>query len=103
MEGEAFYGRVAEILNNIAEATSLFSAKDENICGRLRNDLPAVLDKSCFIAIMRDFNFAFPNISLILVVTDHTIALIAEGVDCVDSIDSVVWIGIRNQIRQSIP
>lgn len=82
-EGEAFYGRVTDILNDIAEATSLFSANDENICGRLRIDLPVALAQSCFMASLRDFNRTYPNISLILGVTDRTIDLIAEGVDCV--------------------
>ncbi len=82
-EGEAFYERVTEILNNIAEATSMFSANGENICGRLRIDLPVALAQSCFIASLHDFNRAYPNISLILGVTDRTIDLIAEGVDCV--------------------
>lgn len=82
-EGEIFHQRVIEILNNIAEATSLFSTNSENICGRLRIDLPVALAQSYFIASLQAFNRAYPNISLILGVTDRTIDLIAEGVDCV--------------------
>lgn len=82
-EGEAFYERVTEILGNVAEATSLFSTKGENARGRLRIDLPVALAQPRFIASLREFKRAYPDISLVLGVTDRTLDLVAEGVDCV--------------------
>ncbi|CAM3940943.1 LysR family transcriptional regulator [Bordetella muralis] len=82
-EGEVFYERVTEILGNISEATSLFSTNGENARGRLRVDLPVALAQPRFMASLREFKRAYPDISLVLGVTDRTLDLVAEGVDCV--------------------
>jgi LysR family transcriptional regulator for bpeEF and oprC len=82
-EGEAFFERVTEILGNVAEATSLFSTNGENVRGRLRIDLPVAFAQSRFIASLREFKRTYPEISLVLGVTDRTLDLIAEGIDCV--------------------
>lgn len=81
-EGEAFYQRVCEILNSVSEATSLFSTNRENIRGRLRIDIPVALIQPSFMVSLHEFQRTFPEINLILGVTDRLLDLIAEGVDC---------------------
>lgn len=81
-EGEIFYQRVVEILGNIAEATSLFAASGENVRGRLRVDLPVALAQRSFISSLGEFRRAYPHITLVLGVTDRTLDLVAEGIDC---------------------
>jgi LysR family transcriptional regulator for bpeEF and oprC len=82
-EGEVFYERVIEILNNIAEAKSLFNTNGRNVRGRLRVDLPVALAQPRFMVSLREFKRAYPDVSLVVGVTDRALDLVAEGVDCV--------------------
>jgi LysR family transcriptional regulator, regulator for bpeEF and oprC len=82
-EGERFYERVKEILANIAETTSMFDRGGPTLSGRLRIDIPTAFSQRSFMESLRSFNEAFPEIELALGVTDRTVDLVAEGVDCV--------------------
>jgi LysR family transcriptional regulator, regulator for bpeEF and oprC len=81
-EGERFHARVSDILNDIAEATSLFEVDRAHIRGRLRIDLPVLLAENHFITRLREFHRAHPNIKLVCGVTDRPLDLVAEGIDC---------------------
>ncbi|MDH1262087.1 LysR family transcriptional regulator [Pseudomonas sp. GD03944] len=82
-EGERFYERVKEILSNVAEATSMFGQSGTALRGRLRVDIPTAFAQPGLIASLRDFTVLYPEIELALGVTDRTVDLVAEGVDCV--------------------
>lgn len=82
-EGETFYQRVTDILSDVAEATSLFAAPGGQARGRLRIDLPVALAQPKFIASLHEFNDVYPDISLVLGVTDRRLDLVAEAIDCV--------------------
>ncbi|WP_028624548.1 LysR family transcriptional regulator [Pseudomonas sp. Ant30-3] len=82
-EGERFYERVKEILGNVAEATSMFGQSGSTLRGRLRVDIPTAFAQPGLIASLRDFTVLYPEIDLSLGVTDRTVDLVAEGVDCV--------------------
>ncbi|WP_426132906.1 LysR family transcriptional regulator [Pseudomonas sp. PWP3-1b2] len=81
-EGERFYGRVQEILGNIADATSMFDPTGATLSGRLRVDIPTAFAQIEFIDSLKEFASTFPGINLILGVTDRTVDLVGEGVDC---------------------
>ncbi|MHB0776023.1 LysR family transcriptional regulator [Halomonas sp. WWR20] len=81
-EGEQFYERVQEILGDVAEATSMFGRPDATMRGRLRIDIPTAFAQPAFIESLRDFTALYPEIELALGVTDRTVDLVAEGVDC---------------------
>jgi LysR family transcriptional regulator for bpeEF and oprC len=82
-EGERFYQRVEEILGNISDATSMFGRSGTTLRGRLRIDIPTAFAQRSFMESLREFTTAFPEIELVLGVTDRTVDLVSEGVDCV--------------------
>lgn len=82
-EGERFYERVKQILGDVAEATSMFSYPGVSMRGRLRVDIPTAFAQPGLIASLREFTACYPGIELTLGVTDRTVDLVAEGVDCV--------------------
>lgn len=81
-EGELFYERVKEILGSISTATSLFDRTGSTLGGRLRIDIPTAFAQVEFMHSLRGFAADFPGIDLILGVTDRTVDLVGEGVDC---------------------
>ncbi|CAG9273688.1 Transcriptional regulator, LysR family [Paraburkholderia unamae] len=82
-EGEQFYARTEEILAGIDDATTMFSQSSEAMRGRLRVDLPAALSQQKFLDRLHAFSHQYPGLDLVLGVTDRTVDLVAEGVDCV--------------------
>ncbi len=82
-QGERFYERVKEILANIAETTAMFDRRGPTLRGRLRIDIPTAFSQHRFMASLRRFTEAYPEIELALGVTDRRVDLVAEGIDCV--------------------
>lgn len=82
-EGEQFYERVMGILGSIAETTSMFAPSGASLRGKLRIDIPTAFSQPAFIASLRAFAVAHPDIEMTLGVTDRAVDLVAEGVDCV--------------------
>ena len=82
-EGERFYERVKEILATIAQTTSMFDRSGSTLRGRLRIDIPTAFSQHGFMESLRRFTQAYPEIELALGVTDRTVDLVAEGIDCV--------------------
>lgn len=81
-EGEQFYERVKTILGEVADATAMFSSPGSTLRGRLRIDIPTALSQPGLIEGLRAFSTRYPAIDLTLGVTDRTVDLVAEGVDC---------------------
>lgn len=81
-EGEQFYERAKEILGDVAGATAMFGRPGAAMRGRLRVDIPTAFAQPEFIASLKDFATLYPEIELALGVTDRTVDLVAEGVDC---------------------
>lgn len=82
-EGERFYERVKCILADISNTTSMFDTSGTMLKGRLRVDIPTAFSQKSFIESLKLFTAAFPNIELVVGVTDRAVDLVAEGVDCV--------------------
>lgn len=82
-EGERFYERVKCILADISNTTSMFDASGAMLQGRLRVDIPSAFSQRSFIESLKTFTATFPDIELIVGVTDRAVDLVAEGVDCV--------------------
>jgi LysR family transcriptional regulator for bpeEF and oprC len=81
-EGERFYERVQDILGSIAAATSMFDRSGATLGGRLRIDVPTAFAQVELIDSLKEFTSAFPAINLVLGVTDRTVDLVGEGIDC---------------------
>lgn len=81
-EGQRFYERVKNNLADLAETTSMFDRNGSTLRGRLRIDIPAAFSQRSFMESLKGFTRAFPDIELALGVTDRTVDLVAEGIDC---------------------
>jgi LysR family transcriptional regulator, regulator for bpeEF and oprC len=81
-EGERFYERVKEVLASVSETTSMFDRSGATLRGRLRIDIPTAFAQRSFMESLRAFTHVYPDIELVLGVTDRTVDLVAEGVDC---------------------
>ncbi|WP_415768403.1 LysR family transcriptional regulator [Pseudomonas sp. LB3P38] len=82
-EGERFYERVQDILGSVSAATSMFDRSRATLGGRLRIDIPTAFAQVEFMDSLKVFTADFPGINVILGVTDRTVDLVGEGVDCV--------------------
>jgi LysR family transcriptional regulator for bpeEF and oprC len=82
-EGERFYDRVKLVLADIADTTSMFERTGATLKGRLRIDIPSAFSQRRFIESLGSFTAAYPDIDLVLGVSDRAVDLVAEGVDCV--------------------
>jgi len=82
-EGEKYYARATQILADVAAASTMFSSPGSTLRGRLRVDIPTAFSQPALIEGLKAFSDLHPAIELALGVTDRTVDLIAEGVDCV--------------------
>ncbi len=82
-EGELFYARATQILTDVAGAQNLFGGSGQVPKGRLRIDIPVALAKPLIIPRLPEFTDRYPDIEIILGVSDQPVDLLAEGVDCV--------------------
>jgi LysR family transcriptional regulator for bpeEF and oprC len=82
-EGELFYERATQILTDLAGAQNLFGGAGQTPKGRLRVDIPVALAKPFIIPRLPEFTERYPDIEIILGVSDQPVDLLAEGVDCV--------------------
>ncbi len=81
-EGEQFYSKVRVILGDINEATGMFGSPGKTFGGRLRIDIPAAFAQQRFMEALREFHRDHKGIEIVMGVTDRTVNLVAEGVDC---------------------
>ena len=82
-EGERFYERVQDILGSVSAATSMFDRSRATLGGRLRIDIPTAFAQVEFMDSLKVFTADFPGINVVLGVTDRTVDLVGEGIDCV--------------------
>lgn len=82
-EGERFYEQVLDILGRISSATSMFDRRGATLGGRLRIGIPTAFAQAQFMDSLKEFTTIFPAINLVLGVTDRTVDLVGEGIDCV--------------------
>jgi len=82
-EGELFYERAARLLADAQETRNLFGGPGQMPRGRLRIDVPVALAKPFIIPHLPDFMRRYPEIDLILGVSDQPADLLADGIDCV--------------------
>lgn len=82
-DGAAYYERVARILADIDELDGSMSLSQASPRGRLRIDMSPSLAMIVLIPALREFHERYPEIQIDLGVTDRTIDLVSENVDCV--------------------
>src|SRR5690606_32512323 len=62
--------------------TSMFDRSGSTLGGRLRIDIPTAFAQVELMDSLRAFTRLFPEIDLVLGVTDRTVDLVGEGIDC---------------------
>lgn len=82
-EGELFYHKAIQLLADVAEAQNLFGRTGQPARGRLRVEIPVAVASTVIIPRLPEFRQLYPDIELILGVSDQPADLVAEGIDCV--------------------
>jgi LysR family transcriptional regulator for bpeEF and oprC len=82
-EGERFYDRATRLLTDITEAQNFFGGNSLAPSGRLRVDIPVALARPLIINRIPEFQALYPEVDVILGVSDQPVDLLADGVDCV--------------------
>lgn len=82
-EGAAYYERAALLLDDVEEMDALVAHTRAQPRGRLRVDIGSSLANLILIPALSDFRAKYPEIRIDLGVSDRSVDLISEGVDCV--------------------
>ncbi|WP_288496932.1 LysR family transcriptional regulator [uncultured Acinetobacter sp.] len=82
-EGAEYLIQCKEILDLIEHTESNLTKAIKKPQGRLRVDMPAGIAHSVVMPNLQDFQLRYPDIHLMIGVSDRQVDLIKEGVDCV--------------------
>lgn len=82
-DGIAYYKRVTRLLADMDDAETSLSSALAAPRGRLRVDVPSPLARLLLILALPDFFARYPDIQLDLGVSDRTVDIFGENVDCV--------------------
>lgn len=82
-DGEAFYQRCVQILNELEDAESSLQRVATNPHGILRLSLHGTHATQIVLPRIDDFHRSYPRIELVISTGDRLVDLVAEGIDCV--------------------
>lgn len=82
-DGAAYYERVVRLLADMDDAETSLSSASISPRGRLRVDVPSPLARMVLVPALPAFHARYPDIQLDMGVSDRTVDLIGERVDCV--------------------
>lgn len=100
-EGEVYYGRVAPLLRQLADAEDLFRG-DVAVQGSLRVSMPSVLGHVLVDAIAARFLVEYPDIRLEIGLADRRVDVIAEGYDLALRVGELPDTSLRRRRLRSI-
>lgn len=81
-DGRAFYDHAVRLIEDMEETENLFRQKDSRPRGSLRVDLPGRIGRLIVAPALPGFLSRYPEIDLQVGVTDRTVNLLEDGVDC---------------------
>lgn len=81
--GTRYFASCQTILSEIARAEGDLSVDVTQPRGRVRVDMPGLIGRSVVLPRLREFEARFPDIDLILGLSDRPADLIYDGIDCV--------------------
>jgi LysR family transcriptional regulator for bpeEF and oprC len=81
--GARYFASCQAILSDIAKAESALSAHTANPRGRVRVDMPGLIARAIVLPRLREFEERFPDIELVLGLSNRPADLIYDGIDCV--------------------
>lgn len=82
-DGSAFYERALRLLADYEETETLFRQTAAKPGGRLRINVPGRLGRLIIAPALPEFFASYPDIEIDMGVTDRTVDLVQEGIDCV--------------------
>lgn len=82
-DGSAFYERALRLLADYEETATLFRQSAAKPGGKLRINVPGRLGRLIIAPALPDFLALYPDIEIDMGVTDRTVDLVQEGIDCV--------------------
>ena len=82
-DGAAYYEHCVRLLGDIDAVESSFHVNTRQPRGKLRLDFPAVLGRELIMPALFEFQERYPEIELVVGMSDKPIDLIQESVDCV--------------------
>lgn len=82
-DGAAYYERTTRLLNDLDDIEASMTNAQAKPSGRLRVDVGTTVARELIIPALTDFYRRFPDIQLDLGVTDRSVDLLADNVDCV--------------------
>jgi DNA-binding transcriptional LysR family regulator len=82
-DGAAYYERVVRLLADVDDAEASVHRASATPRGRLRVDVPAPFARRIMIPALPSFRTRYPDIQLVLGVSDREVDVIGDGVDCV--------------------
>lgn len=82
-EGVAYYRRAVWLINEVEAADSAVQSSRLKPSGHLRIDAPVTFATSLLIPALADFQREYPDITIALGISDRTVNIVGEGVDCV--------------------
>jgi LysR family transcriptional regulator, regulator for bpeEF and oprC len=81
-EGAAYYERCMQILADIDDMEASLRHATDNLSGRLRVEMPGAVATELVLPALDDFHERYPNIDLAIGVSNRTVDLVGEAVDC---------------------
>lgn len=88
-DGQAFYERCKDLLDQADELESMFRSGPQSLRGRLRVDMSGGLARQFVIPHLPGFMDAHPQLEIELSSTDRRVDLVREGFDCVLRVGTV--------------
>lgn len=82
-DGAAYYAHSKRILADVEETEACFQEASVRPQGRLRIDVPASVGQLILIPALNEFHHRYPDIELVLGMSDRPVDLVQEAVDCV--------------------
>jgi LysR family transcriptional regulator, regulator for bpeEF and oprC len=80
--GARYFASCQVVLAEVANAESQLSATADAPRGRVRVDMPGVIGRSIVLPRLHEFETRYPDIELVLGLSDRPSDLIYEGIDC---------------------
>lgn len=82
-DGVAFYEQCSRLLDDYEEVEGLFRTAPAELRGRLKVNVPGRIGRMIIAPAVPEFVSKYPNIALEIGITDRTVDLQLEGIDCV--------------------
>ncbi len=82
-DGEAFYRRSKELLDDFESLRAMFHAGGQALSGRLRVDMSSAMAREVVLPALPVFLERHPQLEVELSASDRRVDLVAEGFDCV--------------------